>query len=250
MVYGDRVRGMGDISLIYCADGNRRFAEIAIKAGFLYGAQLPKTIYFKPYFADQDFKNPRYVGYIKAIRKHRPYLASVLDIMEWRRLDEILMRAEEISLYCTEVMLIPKISGVIKELPEEINGKRVRLGYSVPTRFGRTDVNIDEFGAWRVHLLGGSPLKQFELSKELNVVSCDGNYAQLMSVYCCFFVPDGSATYAKNRFWPTLREANGQKWGDGSNIADAPYEAFSRSCKNIIKMWQLNRVNTVNVINR
>jgi len=227
------------VTLYYCADGNRKFAEIAISHGFLYGAQLPKTIYFQPHFADQDFKRPRYVGYIQALRKYRPHLASVLDIMEWRRLDEYLMRAEEISQYCQEVMLIPKLSGVIKELPREINGKQVRLGYSVPTRFGKTDVAIDEFDGWPVHLLGGSPLKQLELSKQMNVVSTDGNYAQLMSGSCQFFVPDGSARYAKNRYWPTLREANGgTNWGDGSGNADANYEAFRRSCEAIIKMWQ------------
>lgn len=231
---------MATPELIYCADGNKRFAQIAIEAGFLYGAQLPKTIYFYPYFADQDFKRPRYVGYIKSLKKYRPHLASVLDIMEWRRLDEYLMRAEEVSQYCSEVMLIPKLSGVIKELPREIYGKKVRLGYSVPTRFGGTDVPIDEFKDWPVHLLGGSPLKQLELAEKMNVVSCDGNYAQLMSRYCQFFIPDGSATYAKNRWWPTLKEANnGKKWGDGTSIADAPYEAFRRSCNNIMMMWNL-----------
>jgi hypothetical protein len=98
---------------------------------------------------------------------------------------------------------------------------------------------LSEFDGWPVHLLGGSPLKQFELSKLINVVSCDGNYAQLMSNYCQFFVPDGSATYAKNRYWPTLREANGgTNWGDGSAKAGAPYEAFRRSCKAIMEMWR------------
>lgn len=222
----------------YCADGNRRFAEIAIEAGFLYGAQLPKTIYFHPWFCDQDFKRPRYVDYIQALRKYRPYLASVLDIEESRRLDEYLMRAEEISQYCTEVMLIPKVHGIIKELPREINGKRVRLGYSVPTRFGGTTVPISEFQDWPIHLLGGSPTKQFKLAKQMNVVSCDGNYHQLMAGHCQYFVPDGSARYARNRFWPTLRESGGGvSWGDGSAKANANYEAFRRSCQNIMAMW-------------
>lgn len=237
------------VELYYCADGNRRFAEIAIAHGFKYGAQLPKTVYFAPEFADQDFKRPRYVGYIQALRKYRPYLASVLDIMEWRRLDEYMMRAEEISQYCTEVMLIPKLPGIIRELPREINGKRVRLGYSVPTGFGKTDVPIDEFKDWPVHLLGGSPLKQLELAGQMNVVSCDGNYAQLMSGYCQFFVPEGIPSYPaesgadikpKNRFWPTLREANGgENWKDeNGNEKDANYEAFRRSCEAIMRMWQ------------
>lgn len=209
--------------LIYCADGNRRFAEIAIKAGFLYGAQLPRTVYFQPWFADQDFKRPRYVGYIQALRKHRPYMASVLDIEEYRRLDEYLMRAEEVSQYCQVVMLIPKVSGIIKELPREINGKLIRLGYSVPTRFGKTDVPLNEFDGWPVHLLGGSPKKQKHLAQQMNVVSCDGNYAQLMATRYC-------------EFW------DGEKWREladygGKVEQDAPYEAFRRSCENIMAMW-------------
>lgn len=242
------------ITLYYCADGNRRFAEIAINPdkrygvhNFRYGAQLPKTVYFKPEFADQDFKNPRYVDYIQALKKHRPYMASVLDIMELRRLDEYIMRAEEISQYCQVIMLIPKVHGIIQRLPKEINGKPVRLGYSVPTRFGGTTVPQKEFDDWSIHLLGGSPMEQYRLSQEMSVVSCDGNYAQLMSRYNQFFLPKFlwnkkyiskvEGGFIKNPIWPTILEFDDKKWGDGSNTADAPYEAFMRSCQNIWQMW-------------
>jgi hypothetical protein len=222
--------------LIYCADGNPRFAQIAIQAGFLYGAQLPKKIYFPIHFADQDFKRPRYVGYIKALRHHKPYMASVLDIEEWRRLDEILMRAEEVSQFCQVVMLIPKVPGIIKYLPAKIREKPVRLGYSVPTSYGKTIVPIREFDGWPVHLLGGSPSRQHELSREMDVKSVDGNYHQLMSRYNQFFCPSRLTT-ARNSLWPTLLEADGQRWGNGGSDADAPYEAFRRSCKAIMAMW-------------
>lgn len=227
------------LEIIYCANGNPRFAQIAKEHGFSLGAQLPGTIYdvHNPlYFADQDFKNPRYVAYIKALKKYKPYMASVLDIEEWRRLDEYLMRAEEISQYCQVVMLIPKINGVIKQLPREINNKKVILGYSVPTRFGGTTVPIAEFQDWSVHLLGGSPQVQMELMPRFNTVSLDGNYAHLMTRHNQFWVP-GNAHYAKNKYWPTLAEADNKKWGDGSNQADAPYEAFRRSCQNIMAAW-------------
>jgi hypothetical protein len=42
--------------LIYCADGNRSFAEIALRHGYEYGACLPNTIYLDPYFTDQDWR--------------------------------------------------------------------------------------------------------------------------------------------------------------------------------------------------
>lgn len=225
--------------IIYCANGNARFAQIAKEYGFFIGAQLPGILYdaHKPlYFADQDFKHPRYVAYIKSIRKYQPYMASVLDIEEWRRLDEYLMRAEEISKYCQVVMLIPKVRGIIKELPRWINGKKVRLGYSVPTRFSGTTVPIDEFQDWPIHLLGGSPHKQIELASKFNTVSADGNYSHKMARFCQFWV-NGTATYASNPYWPTLLEADRKLWGDGSKFADAPYEAFRRSCQNIMEYW-------------
>lgn len=225
------------LEIIYCANGNPRFTQIAKEHGFLIGAQLPGTIYdiHKPlHFADQDFKRPRYVAYIKAIKKHKPYMASVLDIEEWRRFDEYMMRAEEISQYCQIVMLIPKVNGIINHLPREINSKEVRLGYSVPTRFGGTTVPIAEFQDWPVHLLGGSPQKQFDLYPKFNTVSCDGNMAKLMANNCQFWT-NGNAHYAINKWWPTLLESEGKRWeGD-----DAPYEAFRRSCQNIMAMWKL-----------
>ncbi len=241
--------------LIYCADGNKRFAKIAIDAGFTYGAKLPAKVYFNPDFVDNEFKSPRHVPYIRALRKWQPRIASVLDIEEWRRLDEYLLRAEEVAKYCQVVMLIPKVSGVIKELPKTILDKPVRLGYSVPSGYSKTSVEPVEFGDWPTHLLGGSPSKQLELTKEMNVVSADGNYAQKLTRFCQFFYPEllWTEEYKKiviedskkkvkdrrirNPIWPTLLEFHGQKWGDGSKKADAPYEAFRRSCEAIMKMW-------------
>jgi hypothetical protein len=72
-----------------------------------------------------------------------------------------------------------------------IRGVPVRLGYSISTSL---------FLSWPVHLLGGSPIGQ-EMATRYNRV----------------FVPDGSVRYAKNRFWPMLKEADGEKWGDKLN---------------------------------
>lgn len=213
-------------TLIYCANGNPRFARIAKDYGFLIGAQLPGTLYdvhLPLYFADQDFKKPRYVAYIKALKKYRPYLATVLDIMEYRRLDEYLMRAKEISQYCEEIMLIPKVKGIVKELPRKINNQKVRLGYSVPTQFGGTLVSIEEFDGWPVHLLGGSPKTQLQLATEFDTISVDGNYAQKVARFGMFWT---------GKKWLSIENHDGRKWGD-----DMPYEAFRRSCENIMASW-------------
>lgn len=220
--------------LIYCADGNPRFAQIAIKAGFVYGAQLPRTIYFDPEFVDQDWKNPDLEKYVAAIAKYRPKMATVLDWERLEQLPEVLAWAETIAPFTETIIIIPKVIGGINRIPKMINNRPIRLGYSVPTSFGGTQVPIWEFGNRPIHLLGGSPQKQFELSYYLNVLSCDGNmHLKMATKYNAFFNPQ---KITSRGYWPTLYEFDGRKWGNGL-INDAPYEAFRRSCETIKKMW-------------
>lgn len=229
--------------LIYCSDGNARFARIAIEAGFTYGAQLPNKVYFSPEFTDQNWRRPDLEKYLAAVAKYRPRLATVLDWERAEQLPVVLAWAETISAYVESVIIIPKVVGGIRLLPKKIGGMPVRLGYSVPSGFSGTPVGLSEFSGWPIHLLGGSPNLQRRLAKFLDVVSLDGNYHLKMATrYNQYFVPDGSARGCKNRFWPALRESNGQNWGDGSATADAPYEAFRRSCEGIMNLWREKKI--------
>lgn len=224
---------MAHPTLIYCASGNKRFAQIAIDAGFKYGSRLPATVYFDPWFADQDWKKPNRKAYMDALNQCRPEMATVLDLERIDQLDLVMDWAEEASQYVKTVLLIPKVFGVIPHFPTRIGKANVVLAYSVPTRYGGTFVPVWEFGNRPVHLLGGSPHKQMQIAQYMNVVSTDGNYAQAMAVRHCQFWMPGNASYASNRWWPTLVEADGEKWPN-----DAPYEAFRRSCENISKAWR------------
>lgn len=189
-------------------------------------------------------------------------MATVLDLETPSQLIEVLDWTEEAAQYVDRVMLIPKATNVISTLPRRINGKEVILGFSVPTKYGGTELPIWDFEGWPVHLLGGSPHAQIKLAGHVidyaggrgyfarhaipgittfypgQVISIDGNMTNMMATrFCQFWVP-GTANGCNNRFWPTLREANGGvNWGDGSAKADAPYEAFNRSCKNIMTYW-------------
>jgi hypothetical protein len=227
-----------DVELIYCASGNARFAEIAIKAGFLYGAQVPNTVYFPPYFVDNDFKRPDLERYAEAVKEHRPIIASAVDWMQYKQLPEVLSWAETIAPFVEIIMIIPKVIGRIDEIPRVIGGKPVRLGYSVPTSYGGTLCGYNEFAGWPVHILGGSPQKAKRLTRFLNVVSIDGNmHLKMATQKNAFFDPQKQTSRG---YWPTLKDFDGTKWGDGSKKADAPYEAFQRSCKAIMAMWQGN----------
>lgn len=220
------------MDLIYCASGNKRFAEIAINHGFLYGAQMPGTVYFPPMFCDQDWKKPDRAKYMPCLAEHQPHMASVLDLEQPTQLDEVLCWAEEAAQWVDVVMIIPKFFGAIELLPRVIAGKTVRLGYSVPTKFGGTEVPVWEFAGWPVHLLGGSPQAQMQMCNYLNVVSADGNYAQKMAIQYGQFWAPGNARNAANRYWPKLSEV-------GDIVKDdMPYVAFERSCKNIMAAWR------------
>ena len=61
-------------TLIYCAAGNIRYMEIALKYGFMPGAQLPNTIYHEPYFVDQNYNKPNFDKYMAALEKHKPFI--------------------------------------------------------------------------------------------------------------------------------------------------------------------------------
>lgn len=224
---------MATPTLIYCADGNPRFAEIAVDAGFRYGVRLPaRGIYYPVYFADQDWKNPDRQRYMAELSKHQPALATVLDWERVEQLPDVLAWAEDAAEFVQQILIVPKVIGGIGQLPHSIGGKQVILAYSVPTQYAGTEVPAWEFRGWPVHLLGGSPHWQMEIARYLNVVSVDGNMANKMATHLCAFWAPGTARYAKNRWWPQLQEADGNRWG-----TDAPYEAFGRSCKNIMLAW-------------
>lgn len=229
---------------IYCADGNPRFAAIAVQHGFKYGAQLPNTVYFAPYFCDQSWRTPNRPGYMAALNQHQPALATVLDLERADQFGEVLSWAREAAQYVSEaVIIIPKVRGIVKQLPREICGKQVRLGYSVPTRFAGTSVSLTEFIDWPVHLLGGSPTAQLKLAgigeranrlfdaPALDVWSADGNYAQAMALrHGNWYAPTRPA-WSTNGEWPRMDDLY-------SIHEDMLYHAFRLSCINIQAAWQ------------
>lgn len=224
-------------TLIYCAAGAPRMAQIALEAGFRYGCRLPGTVYGPLYFADQDWKKPNRAAYMAALARHRPHMATVLDWEREDQLGEVLGWAEEAAQHVERVLIVPKVIGQVHRIPRRVGGREVVLAYSVPTRYGGTQVPAWEFSGRPIHLLGGSPRKQIRiwhyLSVSAEVVSTDGNYAHKLATQFCRVWSNGTARYADNRWQPQLKDMDGREWGQ-----DAPYEAFRRSCINIVAAWQ------------
>lgn len=212
--------------LIYCGGGGPKFAQIAIREGMKYGARLPDTIYAPPYFADQNWKNPKREAYMAALEKHKPKMATVLDLEQKSQLSMVLDWAEQAAQFVENVLIIPKVRGIVKHIPRRIAGKDVVLAYSVRTKYGSTPVSVEEFSGWQVHLLGGKPSVQIatwqSMSNVCDVVSLDGNYYRMKATrFCEYWEPP-------NKWIPD----------GGRTKKDVYYKVFERSVKNLVQHWR------------
>lgn len=225
--------------LIASTGGNRFLTAIALKHGFLYGAQLPTTVRHDVlFFADQDWKRPeKHPRYLEMVAEWCPHLATVVDIEVERDMDRAMKMAEQIIDYVDHILWIPKLNGCVDKLPRELKGKKCMLAYSVPTKYGGTTLPLDDFHGWDVHLLGGSPINQASIVRSLhgkaNVYSIDGNFWVKQATRFCQFFVRNPMNGVKNKHWPTLKEYDGVKW-DGNG----PEEAFRRSCVAVLDFWK------------
>ena len=217
------------IELICCRGGCRAIAPLVLAAGWRYGARLPSPVYAPLYFADQDWKKPQGARYLSELARHRPSVATVLDIDRPSQLPAVLSLAEEAAEYVQTVVLIPKISGIIPSLPKRIGTARVVLGYSVPTKYGGTLVPLPEFKHRPVHLLGGSPQKQMQIAEDLDVVSVDGNMMGLHANRCRTW----QRQKVKRSPWVQLRDLDPYWQGSGAYL-----ECFRRSLYEIREAWR------------
>jgi len=221
------------MDLYFCAGDNRRFAEIAIASGLRYGSQLPSRVHFPIEFADQDWRKPNQEGYIAALHELQPKVCTVLDWEHYEQLEEVLDWADQATAVVDTVIIIPKVWNALSAIPEQINGKEVRLGIPCGPQ-QQTAPPLWEFGSRPVHVLGGQPHRQMQLAHYLNVRSVDCSTTAFMARTKCAYWTPVKDRRAKGRHWAQLQEV-----GLGDYGKDAMYEAFKRSCENVIRGWQM-----------
>jgi len=209
--------------IIYCGTTNRRLAQIAVSAGFLFGCRLPCNLPddLPPlYFSDQNWRKPQPQLYARGVKRYRPTMATITDIESCVQLPSVIDEAHAISAYVAEIIIIPKCSGVIDKLPNIVNDTRIILGYSVPTRYGGTSIDLIAFRGWPVHLLGGSVLRQisiFRNVRDTEIVSVDCNEHAKTAIY--------------GEYYTRLGQRKQLSRGAGM------YQAFASSCASIVYMW-------------
>ncbi len=125
-------------------------------------------------FLDIDWKDYCFEKHLEATRELSPHLTIAQDIVDSSNLTLVMQQADQLSKYSDLVAIVPKCIRLDGRL-EELIPSHFLLGYSVPTRYGGTELSIDNFTKHRVHLLGGRPDTQRELAKNMNVYSLDCN---------------------------------------------------------------------------
>jgi hypothetical protein len=107
-------------------------------------------------------------------------------------------------------------------LPEHL-----AIGYSIPSSYGGAQFPLWELAGRKVHLLGGSPRKQMQaylhLSAIAEVMSADGNYAQLMATRY--------GQYWEKHTWP-------KHPGVANKEKDIYLDCWKRSCINLLAAWR------------
>lgn len=135
---------------------------------------------------DIDWRNYDFKKHLAAVKRYRPLITVANDVVRAADLNRTLDQANELMQWAGDVVIVPKDTRLGPDLSYLIPNKFI-LGYSVPTKFGGTQIPLDCFRTRRVHLLGGRPDVQRKLASSLNVISLDVNRFTLDARYGDFF---------------------------------------------------------------
>jgi len=163
--------------------------NIAVSHGWLPGARYTNLRDIRTFprlgFLDIDFKNYDFFRHLEAAQKTKPMLTVARDIEEKRDLKRILDQAYRLLEWSNRVIIVPKDrlleSRLCKAIPPEF-----LLGFSVPTRYGGTQLAPSAFKR-PVHLLGGRPDVQRKLAEQMPVFSIDTNRFTLDAAFGDYF---------------------------------------------------------------
>ncbi|MFC1794013.1 DUF6610 family protein [Planctomycetota bacterium] len=135
---------------------SHRVALMARHYGWLPGARYTNLRDVRRFneigFLDIDWKNYDFKKHLEAVKATEPLMTVAQDIENRRDLARVLDQAGELLLYSRHVVIVPKDARLADELEAMIPEEFV-LGYSVPTRYGKTSICPERFKR-PVHLLG------------------------------------------------------------------------------------------------
>lgn len=168
---------------------SRRVLTIAQRYGWLPGARYTNLRDVRGCttlgFLDIDWRQYDFRRHLAAARSWQPRVTVAQDIACVANVGRVLDQARQLKLYVDTVIIVPKHPAVMV-LIRPILGDGFMLGYSVPSRYGRSLVPTQDYET-PVHLLGGRPDRQRALGDSLQVVALDCNRFTLDAAYGDYF---------------------------------------------------------------
>jgi uncharacterized protein DUF6610 len=206
------------MSVIKFVAHSYRVLKVAHRLGWLPAARYTNLRDVRRFdqlgFLDINWKDYQFNQHLSAAKQTKPLVTVARDVEDKRQLPFILDEARELAEYADQVVIVPKDLKLEHDL-ENLIPKEFLLGYSVPTRYGDTQVSPAAFSR-PVHLLGGRPDVQRRLANCLTVVSIDCNRFTLDAAFGDYF--------------------------DGTKFRPHPVGGYDRcisdSIKNINKLWK------------
>ena len=162
--------------------------KVASTFGWLPGARYTNLRDIRRFdmlgFLDIDWKVYNFRQHLAAAKSTRPLMTVAKDIETWREFPRIMDQAYELSRWARYVVIVPKARSMRHRL--DMIPDVFVLGFSVPTRYGKSQLPPSCFRR-PVHLLGGRPDVQRELARRIPVVSLDCNRFTLDAQFGDYF---------------------------------------------------------------
>jgi hypothetical protein len=188
---------------------SRKTLEIATELGWHVGARYTNLRDIKTFknvaFIDIDWKNYNFKKHLEAVKLIKPKMTVARDIENIDDFESIMKEAEILNQYCEEIIIVPKARELINKL--DLIPEKYILGYSVPSKYGKTDIPPESFKNRRVHLLGGRPDVQRKLANFMNVVSSDCNRFTLDAKFGDYFVGTKFIPHKKGGYENCLKDS-------------------------------------------
>jgi len=156
--------------------GRVDLTSYAEKYGWLVGTRLDGLVTYETnnmdiQFLDIHWEDPNIEKLFDAVKRHTPKYVVAGDY-DGNNYSEINQRADELSDYVDNIIVVPHESGEVSHVPDEYI-----VGYSTPSGYAETDAPIEEYFNRDVHILGGTMNQITDIIPQLReeIVSIDTN---------------------------------------------------------------------------
>lgn len=127
-------------------------------------------------FLDNDFEDPDEERLERILKKTNPEFVVLPDIYEDTEVEDVFSLGHKFAdEYGATPIVVPKCEFDYNDIPPSWI-----VGFSVPSGYGGTEIEITEFQGHRIHLLGGSHRNQIKYANKavdanIDIFSVDGN---------------------------------------------------------------------------